>query len=245
MAILQNLSVFALRLLVPGGAAAKGVVASLIQRFTDHSQSLTAPLQRVNERAWKAFEIALGGDSLWDQCVLALAPAEDKAFREQVRAFLDVSPLTRASRAHAQLFRQALKEVREARKQGALTRGGLSAAGFAKQAGHFNRFSDPQDELDAEWTLVDRTAHELRQSYPSLCRIAMSRTTSGKKPSLWAVAVRYYFRRQVEEDQKLFQGLAFAKLEALQEVQEKAFTGLTEALSHHGHRLEQWPILTG
>ena len=77
-----------------GGEA---VVKFLADRFTDHSQKLTAALQTANDRAWKAIEVALAGDSLWERCKVTLASAEDQAFREQVRAFLDVSPLTKAS----------------------------------------------------------------------------------------------------------------------------------------------------
>src|SRR5262249_37665483 len=50
---------------------------------------------------------------------------------------------------------------------------------------------------------------------------------------------RYFFRRHVEEDRELFQGLAFAQLETLQESQEQAFAGLNRALVEQGERVEQ------
>ena len=70
MATLQDLSAVALRQLVSGacnaigsnlgGEAAERVIDFLAERFTDHSQRLTKALLGANERAWKAFEVALG-----------------------------------------------------------------------------------------------------------------------------------------------------------------------------------------
>jgi len=57
--------------------------------------------------------------------------------------------------------------------------------------------------------------------------------------SLLIVAVRYFFRRAVEEDAQLFQGLAFAQLEAIKNDQEKGFASLHAVLQQHGHRLEE------
>jgi serine/threonine protein kinase len=245
MGILLNLSGIAIRQVVGGALQAVGfdgggdaVIDFLTERFTDQSQRLTKALQNANERAWKAFEVALGGESLWDRCKLTLASAEDKAFRQQVRAFLDVSPLTKTSAAHGPIFRKALEELRAARSQGALKVGSLDPSHLARAAGAFARFNDPQALIDAEWKVVERTAGELRESCPKLYTILIARTTSGRSPSLLAVAARYYFRREVEADEALFRGLAFANLQAIQEAQDKGFAALTEALSRQGQRLE-------
>src|SRR5262245_47323144 len=104
MYLMLNLSAIALRQIIggaceavgltaPGEGAFKGVVNFLERHFVDHSQRLTRALQHSNERAWKSLEIALAGDSFWDRCKLAFAKAEDKAFREQIRPFLDACPL--------------------------------------------------------------------------------------------------------------------------------------------------------
>jgi hypothetical protein len=128
MSVFLSLSSLALRQLVEGACAALGVkdggeavVGFLTERFTDHSQRLTAALQTANGRAWKAMEVALAGESLWDRCKVALSRGEDRAFREQVRAFLDSSPLTPASVTHADVFKKALQELRAARSRGLLT----------------------------------------------------------------------------------------------------------------------------
>lgn len=249
MAILQHVSVVALRQLVRGACLTVGatlgneapgrVYGFLVERFTDHSHRLTKALQSANVRAWRAFEVALGGESLWDRCKLVFTRAEDVAFREQVREFLKASPLTKASGEHAKFFRQALIELQAARSRGLLESGHLGMDQLAREAGMFAGFDDPLAEVQAEWTLVERAAAELRETCPHLHKILVARTNSGQRPSLLAVAVRFYFRREVEADQALFNGLTFAKLEALQEAQEKGFEAITEALSKQGDCLDK------
>ena len=53
-------------------------------RFSDHSKNLTNALESASDRAWRALEIALAGETFLSW----LHKAEDKAFREQVRAAL-------------------------------------------------------------------------------------------------------------------------------------------------------------
>src|SRR5262245_43981277 len=103
MPITQNLCALALKGvaggackaagLEAGAAAVDGVVNFLTRRFVDHSHALTRALHKSTEQAWKALEVALAGDSFWDKCKLAFSSAEDRAFREQVRPFLDACPL--------------------------------------------------------------------------------------------------------------------------------------------------------
>jgi hypothetical protein len=74
MRISSNLCALALRQLIggacraagvdPGIGAVDGVVSLLTRHFTDHSQRLTLALDRTNDQAWRALEIALAGDSL-------------------------------------------------------------------------------------------------------------------------------------------------------------------------------------
>ncbi len=268
MSVFQRLSVIALRQVVGGACSIPGVgegvdavVGYLADRFTNHSQKLTTALQTANERSWKALEIALAGDSWWERCKVAVARAEDKAFAEQVRIFLDLSPFKDRTEEDARIFEAALKELRAARSRGALAGGGLAFGDLAKQAGAFARFDNPQALLDAEWQVIDQTAGELQESCPNLWKVLVGKTPSAqnsstgspsllswfrkpaaqkpstRSPSILAVAVRYYFRREVETDQELFQGLAFVKLDALQESQDKGFAALTGVLQQQGQRL--------
>ncbi len=241
MGVLVNLSVLALRQLIDGACSTVGlsgtgeaVVGLLTRHFTDHSKKLTEALETANERAWKALEIALAGESFWDRCQVVLASNEDKAFGRQVRAFLDANPL---SADGAEFRDRCLRELRTARKEQLLTGGSLDARTLAQRAGAFARFSDPQAVLAAEWQAIDQMAYELRQAgHSNLGQLLSSRPPRGMP--LLVVAVRYFFRRQVETDQELFQGLAFTQLERLGQGQDAGFAALDAALTQQGQRLE-------
>src|SRR5262249_60234545 len=56
---------------------------------------------------------------------------------------------------------------------------------------------------------------------------------------LLVLAARSFFRRAVETDAALFQGLAFAQMEQLQRGQEEGFRSLHGALAEQGERLER------
>ncbi len=248
MAALPHLSALALKHVVDGACKAFGFVAGaslgeavvgfLGQRFGDHSQRLADALGRANDHAWKALEIALAGESWWDRAKQALSRADEQAFRAQVQAFLDATPLAGLP-GHGAEFRQlALRELRDARKKGVLAEGGLTPQALAEQAGRFAGFSDPQQVLRAEWEVLDALAAELRLGgYPNLAHLLALRPEGG--PPLVVVAVRYFFRREIESDRELFQGLAFAQLERLGQAQEAGFGALADALAGHGRRVEE------
>jgi serine/threonine protein kinase len=242
MSVFQSLSVVALRQLVSTAGSAVGlgtttdvIIDSLTKRFTDHSQKLTKALQTANERAWKALEIALAGDSLLDRCKSTLASAEDRAFSEQLSAFLAESPLRKVKADQQQFLRRALEELRSARANRMLIQGSVPPAELAQQTGAFASFRDPQALLNAELKLVEGIAAELKDTCPKLCVVL---THPKLTPNILVTAVRYFFRREVETDTELFHGLAIAKLEALQEGQERGFASLTDALTQQGRRLE-------
>jgi len=246
MRIAYHLSALALRQVVGGACEAVGLAAAressgvvvgfLTQRFSDHSQRLTVALRHAGERGWKTLEVSLAGRSLWDRCKAMLAPREEQAFRLQVQAFLDATPLAGLP-SHGEEFRQqCLRELRAARKAGVLD-GMVELARLAEQVGDFARFSEPTELLDAEWKLLDAMGAELREAgYGALGHYVGLRPNGG--PPLLAAAVRYFFRRLVEEDRELFQGLAFAQLESLGQDQEAGFAALTEIVVRQSSQLE-------
>ena len=166
-----------------------------------------------------------------------MARAEDKAFAQQIRAFLDVTPFPELS-GKAAFRHKCLEELQAARKGQALTAGTLDPGQLAQGTADFARFSDPQSLLDAEWRMVIGLAGQVKEAgFPNLAWLLSQRPRQGT-PILVA-GVRYFFRRAVEEDQKLFQGLSFARLEAMGEAQEKGFACLSAALNQQGRRLEE------
>jgi uracil-DNA glycosylase family 4 len=247
MMIALHLSTLALRQVVGGACraagfdagegAVEGVVSFLASRFTDHSDQLLRALDEANDRAWRALEIALAGDSFWERCKVFLAPGEEKGFRERVRAFLDVTP-------QAELFgkreycQRCLRDLQAARKAGLLKGGRLEPERLARQAGTFARYADPQRLIEAEGAALDGIADELRRAgHEDLAGLVALRPQQG--PTLLIVAVRYFFRRAVEDDPRLFQALAFAQLEGLQQAQERGFADLNRLFAEQGDRLEQ------
>ncbi len=246
MRIAANLCTLALQQLIggacraagvdPGANAVEGVITLLTRHFTDHSQRLTRALEETNQQAWRALEIALAGDSLWDRCKLAMASSEEKAFRTQVQPFLAACPL--AEMQGKGPFRQAcLRELQAARKAGHLAGGALEPAALAREAGAFARFADQTSLLAAEGQALEQMADDLRRlGHANLAGFVAIRPQQG--PPLLVLAARYFFRRAVEQDSALFQGLAFSQMEKLQENQELAFQGLRHALAEQGARLE-------
>src|SRR5262249_56351427 len=106
-----------------GEVALKGAVQQLANHFVDHSERLTHALHRANERAWKALELALAGDSFWEKCQRALARSEDQAFHKQVRAFLDSIPPTQLPLDKAGFRQHCLQELPKAPAPTLPTRG--------------------------------------------------------------------------------------------------------------------------
>jgi serine/threonine protein kinase len=221
----------------PAVTIIESAIGRLQHHLTDQSQKLTKALLAANERAWQALEIALAGESFWSRCRVAFSSGDNKAFREQVRTFLDGVSLP-VFTDPARFREQCLRELHEARKAGILDEG-IDASTLARQAGAFARFSDPQALLDAEWGIMELVAGEFRKlGYPHLGELLAMRP-SQHGPPLLVIAVRYFFRRSVEEDQALFQGLTFAQLETLQKDQEQAFVALYLAMTAQGERLEE------
>lgn len=247
MAVVQQLSVVAVRSLFEGfcrsigfeagAAASEAAVKFLGSRFTDHSARLSGALERATANAWRALELALAGDGWWDKIKVTLARKEDQAFREQVGAFLRVTPLAGLPSHPPEFRQQALRDLRAAQKAGALG-GGIDPQALARDAGPFARFSEPQALLDAEWRAIEQVTESLRQAgYGALAHFLTLRP-HGETPML-AVAVRYFFRREIESDTALSAAMAFAQMERLQQLQEGGYDALHSLLTKQSARFEE------
>jgi hypothetical protein len=219
-----------------GQAAADAASKFLAARFFDQSQKLNVALGRATDRAWRALELALAGDSWWDRVSASLRTREEQAFREQVHAFLRSTPLGNLP-AHPPEFRAAaLRELRTARKSG-LLHGSIDPQTLAIQGGIFARFADPQAMLDAEWAMLDGLIAELRAARFATLADFLALRPHGEMPLL-VVAVRYFFRRELEDDAALQAALSFAKWDQLATTQEASFDALGTLLEKHSQRLD-------
>ena len=229
MLIFRKLGSLALRQLA--GDRAKDLLLLAKNHLTDHSQRLTAALAQANERAWKTLEIALGGKRLWDR----LAPAEDKALRQQVQTFLQSA----VPGDDPGFLACCLKELREARdNQHLTTMGASSPAALAEDVSDLGRFDDPDALLAAECEAVTEIASELRRlGYANLGRLLSVTPTRGQP--LLAVAVQYYFRRAVGADEVLARELTWTRLSTLDRRLEDGFAFLVLIQERQAQALEE------
>jgi tetratricopeptide (TPR) repeat protein len=243
MSLPVDFGILAARQLLPGACSAIGlplgaqavdqVAAFLIERFTDQSRRLPAALGIAIQRAWKALEIALAGESFWNW----LDRAEDRALRQQIRLFLDALPIDQLPAEQDEFRRLCLIDLRAARQKGRLDGVPPDLRDLARRTADLARFADPQRLLQAEWQIVEDMGQTLgRAGFQHLARLLALRTGPGQP--LLAVAARYFFRRAVEGDRQLFQGLMWASWEDFAGAQQRGFAQLDEALAHHGQELD-------
>jgi hypothetical protein len=244
MGVFVELSVLAIRQvvtsvasMVPGGGLVVSTAASALERhFTNHSRQLVAALAKSNERAWKALELSLAGDGLWDRGKVMFAGGDERAFRKQAQLFLDTVAVPQLP-ADPQFLPQCLRELRHAREAGVLSNGELDPADLSRRVGVFAGLVDAPAVLDAEWRILDRVADQFPATrYPHLQRLLKLRAGDG--PPLLAVAVRYFFRVEVQADEALFRGLSFDTLERVEESQQEGFDALNELLLRHAALLD-------
>jgi hypothetical protein len=208
----------------------------LQSRFTDQSARLVRAIERATERAWRALELVLAGDSLWDRLKGALAAQDMKAFRHDVRGLLAAAGVDGAYPVDR---RAAAQELRAARKANLLQPTGLTPAGMLQSVGVFGRFDDPAELAAGQWRAATTVAAELKsQGYPALAAVIAFRPGDGALPLL-GVAIRYFFRRAVEADAVLARGLTFARLEGLAETQKNRFESLDRLITEQAEQLDR------
>ncbi|HVS40554.1 MAG TPA: protein kinase [Gemmataceae bacterium] len=200
--------------------------------FSDQGRRLTNALKASNEKAWRALEIALAGESLWNK----LDRADDRAFRQQLAGFLKQLPLPELDGKQVSR-KQILENIRDAKKQGLLF-GRLLPQDLADRVGPMADRTDPQKVLVAERkALGDMAAFLKRAKLDALSWLLEQPVQPGQ--SLLIVSVRFYFRRTVEADAELARGLQFTAMENLTQAQQKGFEDLETGLEAHAGRVEQ------
>src|SRR5262245_35659420 len=264
MMILSTLCSIALRELIDEGCKRVGLpdlhlhperaFKFLSQHFQDHGDRLGRALRQSDERAWRALEVALAGEGLFGW----LAKAEDRNFRQKVRAFLDALPRHDLP-GGAAFPKKALRELRYARKDGLIGGAKVSdsdlvgrAQELARRAGELARYKEPRHLLKAQWDAVDgiagaveKAGHEhlahLLRLRPAQAALPPGAPPLGSaEPPLLVIAVRYFFRRAVEADPELYRGLTFGKIEGIAQAQVDGFAVLHEKLSEQGQSLQEF-----
>lgn len=244
MAFLQQFSSLALQSVVEGiGGNATSVVGEPVVRrmaeffdrhFVDHSETMVRALRRATENSWKALEIALAGESVWTW----LDRADNKAFREQLRTFLNDDNFAAIHGLDHAFRRDCLAELRQARQRGFLG-DDLSTNSLQGMVKEFDRFHDP----DALWQAQQENITQMvtlaeEAKYTKLARFLAICVDRDNKSSILVVAVRFFFRRELEIDEELFRGLTSARLEFLVSNQNASFQQLAEVFERHHDDIE-------
>ena len=188
-------------------------VAAVVERyFTDHSQTLPRALATANDKAWRALGIALAGDGLFDKVKVFFASGDDQGLREQVRRFLNGNRLN--FEGTPVQFREAcLKDLKKARQDGWLSAQNLSAREIAQQTTTFQRYADSSGLVSGAEQVMSQVADALTAECPNLANLLRQSTPGG--PPLLVAAFAYFFRREVEKDGELADGLFLDNLKQL------------------------------
>ena len=234
MSAVIHLVCFGLRQAV--GAGADEAVNYLARHFTDRAAALPRAVAHANERAWQALAVALGGDGFLDRLGRMFVSSDDKGVREQVRRFLadTDAAITGAGEAFR---RDCLDELKRARKAGTLSAEALPGESVAKRAADLRRYDDPTGLAEGAHQAVYRVADDLHPAYPSLAKLLRQPTPAGTP--LLAAAFAYFFRREVETDDELANGLLFDGLRQLSASQAKSFAELNKGLAGLGDRFDE------
>lgn len=212
------------------------VVQFVEQHFMDNSKTLPKALAKANDRAWQALGIALAGDGFLDKIKVFLASGDDKGIREQVRLFLQDKNI--AFEGTSAYFRKkCLAELNQAKQAGLLMAQNLSPNAIARQTASFQRYANPKGMVDGAEQVIVQIADDLTSEYPNLANLLRKRPSGG--PPLLVSAFAYFFRREVETDDKLAHGLFFDGLRQLSASQSKSFGEVNKALISLGDQFDQ------
>jgi hypothetical protein len=246
MAIFQALSRLALEQLIGGfcqGSTFKIVeqgmgttLQALTRHFLDQGPRLTQALGCANQRAWQALETALAGEALWERCQALRYQKEQRSFAQQVRAFLDANPLAELT-GKTQFRKECLRELQEARRAGLLSPGDLDLPTLLDPLGSPARFTDPEGLTHSQAQTLKEVAAEVRQAgFSSLAWFLELRPSQGAP--LLPAAFLWFFRKEVETDRALWQGLDWARLGNVAAGNAQSLDGLAQVLTRHSPQLE-------
>jgi hypothetical protein len=123
--------------------------------------------------------------------------------------------------------------------------GAIDSKELSNTAIDLARYRDQQRQIETHWVAVERIAEMIQSAgHHNLARVLRLRPAA-EGPALLVLAVRYFFRRAVESDPVLFQGLTFGRLEGVAQQQESGFAALEQALVRHEPMLEKQLAILG
>lgn len=199
-----------------------GIRLWLLGQEADSSGRLANALTRTIDRSWRALEIALGGDEL----VQAAGDITvDRALVEQLRQYTAAVP---PPICDTTVRRRALAQIHFAREAWLIPGPLPTADGLASQVLRF--LGGPEEETPAaDAREIAAMAAEFPAEYPDLTAYLTSPAGPDNRPLL-AVAIRYFFSREVASDADLLRGLRSNRTEAFEGTIRTGFDRLADAL---------------
>src|SRR5436305_554233 len=213
------------------GESTEHVLGFLGERNSDMSRLLIDSLRGSGEKAWKAVEVALAGETLWNK----LDPVDEKAFRQQVRTLIDNMQLPILTE-RKEFGKLCLAELQQANKEGLLLPK-TTADELAHSLGTFARHSDQAAVVSYQKAAVEEMAAILeRARYKNLAWLVGHEVHAGQ--GLLVVATQYFFRRAVETNPELARSIQFTRMESLTQAQSAGFHHLEQLMQSHGQKLD-------
>ncbi len=218
------------------GLVAVGQVSAwLLQYLRDPASRLGKALQQAHEQTWLVVETALAGPSLWQRL---LASGEERALVERLQSALLVAvPRLSAEKSGQEFCQRCRVELQDAKRRGLLDPQADWETVVA-EVGQLCQYRQPNEVLQAENRLLDRTGERLREEgYEALAwLVSLPLDTSGEV-RLLPVLVRYFFRRALERDDELYRQVSFDLLDNLSQQMESALGEVHQGLAVLGERL--------
>jgi WD40 repeat protein/tetratricopeptide (TPR) repeat protein len=211
------------------------VSTTLLGHLRDPASRLGKALQQAHEQTWLVVEAALAGPSLWQRL---LASGEERALVERLQSALLVAvPRLSAEKSGQEFCQRCRVELQDAKRRGLLDPQADWETVVA-EVGQLCQYRQPNEVLQAENRLLDRTGERLREEgYEALAwLVSLPLDTSGEV-RLLPVLVRYFFRRALERDDELYRQVSFDLLDNLSQQMESALGEVHQGLAVLGERL--------
>lgn len=218
MSITSGLLSFGLRYVF--SESVENVLDTIENRLTDHSKALPKALSKANDRAWEAVGLALAGDSWLGRIKDIFIDGDIKGIRDQIMGFLRQTPTGLESRS-AHVRAKATEEWLDLRKAKKLSAELHSHTDIAIRAASMERIGDQVQIIAAAHRAVEDTAFTLQTEAPFLADLLIAAPPGGTP--LLVAAFAFFFRREIETNPELANGLSFDFLRQICKQQEQGF----------------------
>jgi tetratricopeptide (TPR) repeat protein len=238
MSLMNALLVTALRSLwgaLKGWAFYCGSTAWLLQHLRDPASRLGKALQQAHEQTWLVVETALAGPVCGNGCSLLVR--NGLWWNGCSRPCWWRVPRLSAEKSGQEFCQRCRVELQDAKRRGLLDPQADWETVVA-EVGQLCQYRQPNEVLQAENRLLDRTGERLREEgYEALAwLVSLPLDTSGEV-RLLPVLVRYFFRRALERDDELYRQVSFDLLDNLSQQMESALGEVHQGLAVLGERL--------